>query len=327
VRVFEGNTKDNKTVADQVCLLATTFGAKDVVFVGDRGMIKSAQISNITGEKFNYITAITKPQIEKLIREGTFQLELFEDEICEAEENGIRYVLRRNPIRAEEVEKNRQGKFAKLKEKLEEKNEYLLEHARAKVGVAKKNVSAIVKKYKFHDWIKVRSKRRVLRLDIDEEARDQKYRLDGCYAIKTDLVGEGVKAESIHARYKDLAKVERAFRTMKTGYLEVRPIFVRKDDRTRGHVFVVMLAYLLEKEIESHWKNLEVTVAEGIDELGSIRATEIEIGNVKCQKVPEPVGLTKRLLESAGVRLPNVAPAKKVHVATRKKLVSERNFK
>lgn len=327
VRVFEGNTKDNKTVADQVRLLATTFGVNDVVFVGDRGMIKSAQIDDIKGEKFNYITAITKPQIEKLVREGTFQLELFEDKVCEVEEEGIRYILRRNPVRAEELCKNRQDRFAKLKEKLERKNTYLLEHARAKIAVAKREVAALIKKYKFHDWIKVRSKGRVLRIETDEEARDQKYRLDGCYAIKTDLTDEGVKAEAIHTRYKDLAKVERAFRTMKTGHLEVRPIFVRKDDRTRGHVFVVMLAYLLEKEIESQWKNLEVTVAEGIDELGSIRATEIEIGNVKCRKVPEPVGLAKRLLESAGIRLPKVAPAKKVHVATRKKLVMERNRK
>jgi transposase len=324
-KVFEGNVKDNKTVADQVRLLASSFGVKDVIFVGDRGMVKSAEIEDITSKNFHYITAITKPQIEKLIKDGIFQLELFDDEICEVIESGKRYVLRRNRFRVEEIERNRKSKFFKLEKKLDEKNLYLRDHSRAKVSVAKKDLAALIKKFNFQDWVKVRSTKRVLRLDIDESEREKKYRLDGCYAIKTDVSDEKIEAETVHARYKDLARVERAFRTIKTGYLEVRPIFVRKDDRTRGHVFVVMLAYLLEKEIDSHWKKLEVTVSEGIDELGSIRAVEIEIGKFKCQRVPEPSGLTKKLLDSAGVKLPCVVPAKTMNVATRKKLVSERN--
>jgi len=325
VRVFEGNTKDNKTVAAQIRLLAKTFRVENVVFVGDRGMIKQAQISEVDEEKFNYITAITKPQIEKLIRTGTFQLELFADRICEVEDNGVRYVLHRNPLRAKEVEENRESKFKKLETRLKEKTVYLREHPKASVEVATRDIDAAVKKYKFQDWVKVKSEERTLLLEIDEDERSKKHRLDGCYAIKTDLKDATVGAEVIHGLYKDLAKVEHAFRTMKSGHLEVRPIFLRKEDRTRGHVFVVMLAYLLEKEIYEYWKELEVTVSEGIDELGSVRATEIEIGKAKCQKVPEPVGLAKKLLDSAGVRLPAVAPAKKVNVATRKKLVSERN--
>ena len=326
-RVFEGNTKDNKTVADQVRLLASTLGVKDVIFVGDRGMVKSAEIDDITSQNFHYITAITKPQIEKLIKVGTFQLGMFDDDICEVIENGKRYVLRRNPIRAEEMERNRQSKLSKIEKRLDDKNEYLRNHKRAKVDVAKKELTVLINKFKFHDWVKVRSKKRVLRLDIDEIVREKKCKIDGCYAIKTDVTDASIEAEAIHARYKDLTKVERAFRTIKTDHLEVRPVFVRKDNKTRGHVFVVMLAYLLEKEIAYYWKDLEVTVCEGIDELGSIRATEIEIGKVKYQSVPEPSGLAKKLLESAEVKLPCVAPAKTVHVATRKKLVSERNAK
>ncbi|MCP4367132.1 MAG: IS1634 family transposase [Deltaproteobacteria bacterium] len=324
VRVFEGNTKDNKTVVDQVRLLADAFGVKNVTFVGDRGMVKQAQINDITNENFHYITAITKPQIEKLIRSGTFQLKLFENKICEVVENDIRYVLRRNPLRAEEIERNRKSKFSKLKELLKTKNTYLSEHPRAKVEVAIKEVNSRIKKFKFNDWIEVKAKGRELGLSVDEKARAEKYRLDGCYVIKTDLSDQSIDADTIHTRYKDLSKVEYAFRTFKNGHLEVRPIFVRKDHRTRGHVFVVMLAYLLENEIYKYWHGIEVTISEGLDELGSLRATEIEIENVKCQKVPRPDGLSKRLLDAAGVRLPSVAPDRKVHVATRKKLVSER---
>lgn len=324
VRVFEGNTKDNKTVADQVRMLAGTFGVKHVTFVGDRGMIKQAQINNISSESFNYITAITKPQIEKLIREGTFQLSLFEDKICEVEDRGTRYVLHRNPVRVEEIKKNRKSKLLKLRELLKERNVYLSEHSRARVDVAHRKVESQVKKLKFSDWIEVKVKDRELEFIIDEKSEKEKYRLDGCYVIKTDLSNRSIDAETIHARYKDLSKVEYAFRTFKSGHLEVRPIFVRKDLRTKGHVFVVMLSYLLEKEIYKYWREIEVTIAEGLDELGSLRAVELKIENTVCQKVPEPSGLSKKLLDAASVKLPPVLPARKMHVATRKKLVSER---
>ena len=89
---------------------------------------------------------------------------------------------------------------------------------------------------------------------------------------------------------------------------------------------MVMLAYLLERELDKYWRDLEVTIAEGIDELGSLRGTELTIGQATCQKVPEPVGLSKQLLEAADIRLHDILPLRKVHVATRKKLVSERQL-
>ena len=100
---------------------------------------------------------------------------------------------------------------------------------------------------------------------------------------------------------------------------------MRTEASTRGHVFVVVLAYLLERELDKYWRDLEVTVAEGIDELGSLRGTELTIGQATCQKVPEPVGLSKQLLDAVGIKLPEILPLRKVHVATRKKLVSERH--
>ena len=87
-----------------------------------------------------------------------------------------------------------------------------------------------------------------------------------------------------------------------------------------------MLAYLLEREVDKYWRRLEVTVAEGIDELGSLRGVEITIGGATCQRVPEPTGVSKQLLEAANIKLPLALPLRKVHVATRKKLVSERKL-
>ena len=324
VRVFEGNTQDPKTISEQVHTLTSIFGVKEVTLVGDRGMIKQAQIDLLNDKGFHYITAITKPQIRKLISEGVFQMALFDEDICAVQWDGVRYILRCNPERTRELARNRKDKLKKVKELLKEKNFYLAEHSRAKVEVARRNVKEKAKRLKIDDWITIVTNGRTLELIVDEEIKKHTAQLDGCYVIKSDLSEEIATAETIHERYKDLAKVERAFRTFKNGHLEVQPTFVRTGDSTRGHVFVVMLAYLLECELDKYWRCLEITVEEGIDELGSLRGVEMTIGKGTCQKVPEPTDLNKQLLDAVRIKLPTVLPLRKIHVATRKKLVSER---
>jgi transposase len=326
VRVFEGNTQDPKTISEQVHTLASTFGVKEVTVVGDRGMIKQTEIDLLNEKGFHYITAITKPQITKLISKGVFQMGLFDEEICEVQWDGVRYILRCNPERVREVARNREDKLNKVKELLKERNFYLTEHSRAKVEVAQRKVEEKAKTLKIDNWLTIVVNGRALELFVDEELKRQVTQLDGCYVIKTDLSEKMATAETIHDRYKDLAKVERAFRTFKNGHLEVQPTFVRTEASTRGHVFVVMLAYLLECELDTYWRGLEITVEEGIDELGSLRGVEMTIGKCTCQKVPEPTELNKELLDAACIKLPSVLPLRKVHVATRKKLVSERNL-
>ena len=324
VRVFEGNTQDPKTIPEQVQTLTSIFGVKEVTLVGDRGMIKQAEIDLLNDKGFHYITAITKPQIRKLISEGVFQMGLFDEDICAVQWDGVRYILRCNPERTRELARNRKDKLKKVKELLKEKNFYLAEHSRAKVEVARRNVKEKAKRLKIDDWVTIVTNGRTLELIVDEEIKKHTAQLDGCYVIKSDLSEEIATAETIHDRYKDLAKVERAFRTFKNGHLEVQPTFVRTGDSTRGHVFVVMLAYLLECELDKYWRCLEITIEEGIDELGSLRGVEMTIGKGTCQKVPEPADLNKQLLDAVGIKLPKVLPLRKIHVATRKKLVSER---
>jgi transposase len=325
VRVFEGNTSDTQTVAEQVRILASTFGVKKVTMVGDRGMLKQTGINLLNDKRFHFITAITKPQIKKLLREGVFQMELFEEKLCEVECEGVRYILRRNPERAKELADNREDKLSKLRTLLNKKNLYLAERPGARVEVAQRDVEEKARQLKIDEWVKAVSNGRTLELVVDEVVKKEAAELDGCYVIKTDLPREAATAELVHDRYKDLAQVEQAFRTFKSGHLEVRPTFVRTEASTRGHVFVVMLAYLLERELDKHWRHLELTVVEGIDELGSIRGIEITIEQATCQKVPEPTGLNKQLLDAAAIKLPEILPLREVHVATRKKLVSERH--
>jgi transposase len=321
--VFQGNTQDTQTFKSQVDKVAKRFGIKKVTFVGDRGMIKSAQISELSAEDY-FITALTKPQIEKLLKQGIFQMQLFDKDICEVIEEGLRYVLRRNPIRAKEIQENRQSKLAAVKKLCAQKTQYLAEHPRAKVHVAKRKIEQFMAKVKIDKWSKVGVKGRSFKVEINDIELQKVERLDGCYAIKTNLSAEEVTKQTIHDRYKSLAEVEWAFRTMKTTLLHIRGIFVRKANRTRAHVFSIMLAYMIAFELRRLWHDIEITIEEGIEELCSLCATEVVIGSISVQTIPKPRKNGQMLLEKAGVTLPDAIPSRKATVFTRKKLVEER---
>ena len=325
IEVFHGNTNDTKTFYSQIQKVAKRFGDREVTFVGDRGMIKGPQIKDIKNNDFHYITAITKNQINKLLNQGTIQLELFDEKLAEIlDEEDIRYVLRRNPTRAEEIQQTRDSKLSSLERLLEKQNKYLSEHPRAHEDVALRKVEAFCKKLKLSKWTKCTVGERIISIETNKDILAEESKLDGCYALKTDLK-KNISKETIHARYKDLSKVEWAFRTSKTVELEMRPIHVRLEDRTRGHALVVMLAYRIVQELSSRWQNINLTVEEGINELAQVCAMEMRVnGKPFCKKIPEPRRSIKKLLKEAKVRLPEVLPSTGKKVATRKKLTERR---
>ncbi len=322
--VFRGNTQDTTTFKNQVDKVAKRFGIKKVTFVGDRGMIKSAQIHDLSEEKYHYITALTKPQIETLLKNNVVQMELFDETVCEVAVEDIRYIYRRNPVRAMEIRENRQSKLGKLRDVCAQKVKYLAEHPRAKVDVARRVVEEKGKKLKINTWVSVNTQGREVSLEIKDTELEEEEKLDGCYVIKTDLSVETASKQTAHDRYKSLSEVEWAFRTMKTTLLHLRGIFVRKANRTRAHVFTIMLAYLIAYHLRRFWQDVEVTIEEGIGELSSLCATEVIIGDVRVQTVPAPREQGELLLKRANVTLPDAIPCRKVNVFTRKKLVQER---
>jgi Transposase DDE domain len=243
IEVFPGNTQDPHTFASQLAKVRARFGVQEITFVGDRGMIKGQQIEDLVQYGFHYITAITKPQIEKLLRQGTFQLDLFDQELAEVlADEGLRYVLRRNPVRAQEVRESRQSKLAKFQAQVAKQNQYLTDHPRANAQGALQKLVASAKKLRISDWVELTVEDRSMTLTINASGQQEEAKLDGCYVLKTDLTPQQAKKEIVHDRYKDLASVEHAFRTCKTAHLEVRPIFLRLEERTRAHALVVMLA-------------------------------------------------------------------------------------
>jgi hypothetical protein len=320
VEVFQGNTNDTKTVLPQIKKMAQRFGIQEVTLVGDRGMIKTAQIADLKAEHFHYITAITKAQIGTLLKKEVFQMDHFSEHLCEIESDGVRYILRRNPVRAVEIEQSRQDKIDKLQRLVAEKNTYLSEHPRAKPSVASEYLTQWLDKLKLSEFCHIEAKERVLSFKVDRDKKDKASLLDGCYVIKTELDKESVSADIIHQRYKDLALVEQGFRTIKTGLLETRPVFVRKAKRTRGHVLIVMLAYLMIQELQTLWAEADLTVEEGILELSALTTIEIQLGQTCYQQIPTPRELGRKLLHLAKVRVPHALPSKNIKVATRKKL-------
>lgn len=323
VEVFTGNTPDPQTFGAQVQKVAERFGCQTVTFVGDRGMIKSAQVKDLAKSGFHYITAITKPQIRSLIKKGVFQLELFDEQLCEIQDNGVRYVLRRNPVRAKEMAASRASKLGALQTLAAEQNRYLAEHPRADEYKAWKKVSDKDTKLRLSAIVTVTASDRHINVDVDTEYMAYLAELDGCYVIKSDLPEETADKELIHDRYKDLAMVETAFRTCKTTHLEVRPVFVRTEANTRGHVLVVMLAYLIVRALKRAWKDFDLTVEEGLKELDKICAMNLSVkGGEACLRIPEPSPTARELLDALDVKLPQFFPKSKARVDTKRKLHS-----
>jgi transposase len=325
VQVFAGNTQDVNTFSDQIKKVAERFGCRRVTFVGDRGMIKGGQIEELSEEGFHYISALTKPQMNTLLREDIVQLELFDKDVCEVAHEGVRYILRRNPYRAEEQAATRSDKETATLAFVAKQNAYLAEHPKAQVGVACRRVEEKIERLLCGRWLSVCSEERTLRLQCDEVALKDISQLDGCYVLRTDLSTREADTDTVHARYKDLAKVERAFRMSKTGHLELRPIYVRSEASTRGHVFVVMLAYIIRRRLEGAWRDIDMTVEEGLDALKTLCCMEMKMPScMSVHSIPKPTNVIKELIDALEIRMPKALTNRAVKVGTRKKLPEQR---
>ena len=328
IELFAGNTSDVKTFSSQLSKAAARFGAERVTFVGDRGMIKAPQRAELGAADFHYITAITKAQIDGLIAAGVLQMDLFEETLAEVEgKDGERYVLRRNPARAKELAASRQDKLSALRTAGEAADAYLKQHPRASAATQVWRLNQRAKALHIDKFVQVTAEERVVNLIVDLDALSELARLDGCYALRTDLPKALVAKEVVHDRYKDLTKVEWAFRDSKSVHLEMRPVYLRAENRTRGHAVVVMLAYLMAQELRRRWRNIDLTVQEGLDRLASLCLVEVRIGGrASYNQVPTPREDVRRLFDAAAIAIPTTLPLAPVRVATKKKLPQRRNI-
>jgi hypothetical protein len=324
IQVYRGNTSDLKTFGQQVHKIKKELGCEGVTLVGDRGMIRTDQKAAAQKAQFHFVTALTKPQIQKLLADKVLQLELFEEKVHEVlGEDGRRFVLRRNPVRQAEVQRAREQKQQALEAALKKANTYLDEHPRAKVATQHRHLAARLASFRVQDWLKLTVSQQRLVLTLDAAALQAAAQLDGCYVVETDLKTAAADAQTIHDRYKDLALVERDFRTLKTGHLEMRPWFVCTEDNTQAHALTAMLALKVRRHLEQAWWSLELTVEEGLRELEQLCVMELVhpgSGKVVARQVPEPSARQQQLLQALKLVLPTTVPEAQVTVGTRKKI-------
>jgi transposase len=316
VRVFAGNTADPVTVADQIKLVKEQFGVTELVFVGDRGMVKSKGKQILKDADLRYITALTDPQIRRLLAEGTLQLGLFHEKVCEVEADGVRYLLRKNESEAAREKHRLQDKLAKLEGRIERRNRQVEASARCQPEAGSRQLQAWIVRYKMTGLVELRLENRALTLVKNEAAIERALELAGCYVVVSDVSKDRMSGQEIHDSYVGLQKVERDFRAMKTGLLEVRPVFVRKESRTRGHVFACMLALKVSREMEKRLQAAfgttdsdahAITLPDALVALSRLCLLNYPIdASTAVTRLPRPDERQKKILTALSITLPEM---------------------
>lgn len=272
VRVYRGNTSDPATVGDAIRLVGEKLAATEVVFVGDRGMLKMRQRSQLADAGFRFLTALTKPQVRTLLKSQVIDRGLFDTSVAEvARSDGTRLLLRMNDETRARTQQRRADQLRKVQRKVDARNERVAASPRARVDVSLRYAQEALEQYGLDRFVSARVDARQVMLDVDEAKKADKELLDGCYVLETDVPKDMLDTDTAHARYMDLMHVERGFRTMKTGLLELRPIFLRKGGRTRAHAFVTMLALKLARALDARVGDLGITAEDALDRLAGVR--------------------------------------------------------
>jgi len=234
-------------------------------------MIKQLGKQALGEAKFRYVSALTDPQIRALLKKGVLQMELFEEQPVEVQGPGKRYVLRCNPQTKAREPGRRADQWQRVKAKIAARNQAVEKHPKMKAESSLRQAQGWVQQYRLGGWITVSLEGRQVVWVENAAALQAKGQLDGCYVVESDLPATVASTQQVHDRYVGLTEVERDFRTIKTGLLELRPVFVRKATRTRGHAVVTLLALKLARELDRRVAPLGLTVADALDRLAGVR--------------------------------------------------------
>jgi Transposase DDE domain len=253
IEVFEGDTGDPKTLSTQIAKLKERFSLRHVVLVGDRGMITQARIeADLRPNGLDWITALRAPAIRGLVEGGALQFSLFDERdmaaVTSPDYPGERLIVCRNPALAAER--------ARKREDLLQATERDLAAIKAAVERARRSLRGIAEiARKIGAVLDRRHMAKHFDLDIADdrfvftrkaEAIAAEAALDGLYAVRTPVPADRLDDAAAVAAYKSLGRVERAFRSLKTVDLDIRPVFHYRAPRVRAHVCLCMLAYYLE---------------------------------------------------------------------------------
>ena len=250
VEVVAGSLHDDKTLPGALTRLKERFGIERVVVCGDRGMVTEANIETLKEHGFDWVTALKAPQVRRLVEEGDLQLSLFDEqdlaEIASHAYPGERLVVCRNPHVARERARKREALLLETERELE-KVRASVANQRGRLrgkpaGVIGERAGRVVNRFKVAKHFELSITDGSFAYARKQESIRAEAALDGFYVLRTSVGKERLSAQAVVRAYKQLAKVEQAFRAMKSPELEIRPVHHHLEDRVRAHVFLCMLA-------------------------------------------------------------------------------------
>jgi transposase len=315
VEVFPGNTQDASTVPAKIAQIQNDYGVKEILFVGDRGMMTQANVEKVRGiEGLNTISALTHRQIVELLRRKVIMPELFDEkrilEVIDPEDPGRRYELCRNPLTAQRETATRQSLLDVTRQALDKIAGAKRKSTKEKIGA---RVGRVLQKYKMGKFVNWEVRDGKLSWHFDEEKIAADLLLDGCYVISTDAKPDQLDSAKTVESYKRLRLVELAFRNLKTVQLEVRPVFHKTDDRIRAHVFLCMLAYYVQWHMNQRLQPLFASDGVGkhrewafdnvIARLAAIRREKVRLAEVEFHQITVPEPDQQRILDLLDTRL------------------------
>ncbi len=261
VSVFEGNVSDSKTLLAQVEKLRGEFSLEQFVLVGDRGMITQTQIDELRKLKgVDWISALRPEPIRKLLENGIIQMDLFDERqlfsFIHPDFPDERLIACRNPALAIRRSKKRQSLLDATHKELEKVRAMVGRgrlRSQDKIGV---RVGKVVNKYKVAKLFTLDIQHNQFNFVIDQDKLAAESALDGLYVIRSSVSEQRLDDDATVRSYKQLSQVERAFRTLKSLDLQVRPIHHRLEPRVRAHIFLCMLAYYVQWHMLEVWRPL-----------------------------------------------------------------------
>ena len=316
VEIFKGATSDQTTVLDEVKKLSAKYGLKDIVFTGDRGMLTQKRIDEVTNCEYSTITALTHPQLEKLRSSNTIQMDLFDQkhiiEIDDKSNNALRYMLCKNDKTMNAERATRKALIEHVKAALTKKASVKRKRNRLKVAASVGRLFERKRVEKFFSWDV--DERGGLTWSTKNEEIKKEEQLDGCYVIRTEVPKSKMNKNEVVQSYRQLQTVEQAFKNMKTVMLEMRPMFHKRDDRLKAHIFIVALAYYIQWsamqrlrplfENDGTHENKRWTFGLIVERLKSIRITECYVGGIVVKQcVSKPDEEQQEILDLLGVKL------------------------
>ena len=324
VEVYPGNTKDSTTVVDKVNEIKTQYAIDQLIFVGDRAMVTQSNIDALKDvEGLHTITALTHKAMAGLLERKTIQPDLFDEknihEVVDPDHPQRRYCLCRNPVSAQQETSTRERLLDLTRDGLEKISVY---KQKTTVEILGARIGKLLAKYKmgkFVEWKieadkdKACSHKHQVKWQFRHDKIATEKRLDGCYIVTTDVPADELAAVKVVAAYRKLTLVEQAFRNLKTVQLEVRPVYHKRDDRIKSHVFLCMLAYYLQWHLQQRLKPLFESDGQGknrrwttrsvIDTLQQITRNKVQMGEVSFYQNSELTEDQKTIVDLLGVKL------------------------